>query len=714
LAIFLTNALSGWHDAGDIKLNFPEMREEFDASQRVKHKAKIIVILGNPPYDRFTGAAQAEEAELVAHYKGIELVDDIDPKSKQIRRDEFGRVKKKQRGESLLYKEFGVRKQLLDDLYIRFIRLAEERIGEAADYGVISYISNSSYLTGRSHPLMRRSLLSNFHAVWIDNLNGDKYRTGKIIPQGLPGAGTRDDSAFTTDMDPRGIQPGTAIVTWAKRTGARTSASDAHVLYRDFWGPAALKRQGLIASLPTGEPAKGSDQPTYERIHPSQENRWRLTPNTVEGGFEAWPGLDELFPVTIQGVNHNRGIEGSVIDTDESALSARMKAYIGSATFSAAASRFPELAPPPKDDGKPGIAGYNPESVWNDLHKIGFDKAKVLGFLAFPLDQRFIYYETGTKLLNRPRPEYEANRQDNEFLLTVPEPRKESETRPIYSTTLANLHVHERGSVVFPRETGSDDLLSHRDANILEASWRVLRQHFGLKGDRPDDAARAFVGKLFRVAFAILHAPSYQSEHKSALSADWAHLPIPKDAAVFERLVTAGEQVTRLLDAATDAGDIVQAIVGAKRASSLGPLKRNDGTQVRPDDLKITITYWGGGKGRWKPRPFTADELPATEYAETWGERTGDLYLNDDAFFANVPESVWTYQLGGYPVLKKWLGYRQADRRNGQPLTDDERRWFRQIIQRIAALLALGPSLDALYQEAAANAFTAEELSISR
>ncbi|MDP9143491.1 MAG: hypothetical protein M3N43_02140, partial [Actinomycetota bacterium] len=40
------------------KLNFPEMREEFDASQKVKREAKILVIVGNPPYDRFTGAAQ--------------------------------------------------------------------------------------------------------------------------------------------------------------------------------------------------------------------------------------------------------------------------------------------------------------------------------------------------------------------------------------------------------------------------------------------------------------------------------------------------------------------------------------------------------------------------------------------------------------------------------------------------------------------------------
>ena len=108
------------------------------------------------------------------------------------------------------------------------------------------------------------------------------------------------------------------------------------------------------------------------------------------------------------------------------------------------------------------------------------------------------------------------------------------------------------------------------------------------------------------------------------------------------------------------------------------------------------------------------EELPAADYGEAWGERTGDLFLNDDAYFGNVPELVWNYQLGGYPVLKKWLGYRQTDRRDGRPLTDDERQWFRHIIQRVAALLALGPSLNELYEQTAANAFTAEALQISR
>jgi hypothetical protein len=325
----------------------------------------------------------------VAHYKGIELVDELN-KDGSLKRDEFGRVRKKQRGESLLYKEFGVRKQLLDDLYIRFIRLAEERIGEAADYGVVSYITNSSYLTGRSHPLMRRMLLSNFDAVWIDNLNGDKYRTGKVIPKGLPGAGTRDDSAFTTEMDPRGIQPGTTIATWVKRKCARTKPGDTTVLYRDFWGPAAAKKHGLLESLPAGLAPEDSSVPLYEGVRPSQENRWRLGPKTVDGGFEAWPSLEELFPVNFQGINHNRGLEGGIIDTNRNSLEQRLQCYFAAPDFRAAKKVSPEIATE--------RARYDPEKVWLKLKTDGhFHKEAILPLLTFPFDRRFIYYVASHK-----------------------------------------------------------------------------------------------------------------------------------------------------------------------------------------------------------------------------------------------------------------------------------------------------------------------------
>ncbi len=714
LAVFLTNSLSGWHDTGGIKLNFPEMRDEYDASQAVKRKTPIIVILGNPPYDAFAGAALAEEAELVAHYKGIELAVEVDRKTKQTKLDEFGKPKKKQKGDSLLYKEYGVRKQLLNDLYVRFLRLAEERIGERAEYGIVSFISNSSYLTGRSHPLMRQSLLTNFHSVWIDNLNGDKYRTGKLIPQGLPGAGGADQSAFTTELDPRGIQPGTAIATWLKRGVPKASPTETTVFYRDFWGSAERKRASLIASLSLDESKSqpGSIVPSYSLLKPTRSNRWRLSPHTQDMGYESWPGLDELFPTAIQGVNHNRGIEGTVIDSERKSLETRFQRYISFEDFESASAAEPDLAK--------SFAGYDAEEVWEELRKAGFDSTKILPFLAFPLDERFIYYEPNSKLLNRARPEFARNLSQNEFLVTVPEPRKISEARPVYSTELVNLHVHERGSVAFPRETRGEGLFDDREANIDELAWRTLRKHFELSGERSDSAARSLVGHLFRCVFAILHAPAYQAEHASALAADWAHLPIPKNKDVFDRLIDVGQTVIGLLDAHRDARDIVKAVLGHDRMSALGALRKQDGEQMTSDDLKIDVTYWGGGKGRWKPRPFTEEERPTAKEKDptddslaAWGIRTGDLFINDTAFFANVPEAVWTYRLGGYPVLKKWLGYRQADRRGGKPLTDMDRHWFRSIVQRIAALPALSAKLDSLYQEIITDCFTTAELGIS-
>ena len=41
------------------------------------------------------------------------------------------------------------------------------------------------------------------------------------------------------------------------------------------------------------------------------------------------------------------------------------------------------------------------------------------------------------------------------------------------------------------------------------------------------------------------------------------------------------------------------------------------------------------------------------------GDATFDIWLNDHAFWRNVPAAVWNYRLGGYQVLKKWLSYRE-------------------------------------------------------
>jgi hypothetical protein len=74
-----------------------------------------------------------------------------------------------------------------------------------------------------------------------------------------------------------------------------------------------------------------------------------------------------------------------------------------------------------------------------------------------------------------------------------------------------------------------------------------------------------------------------------------------------------------------------------------------------------------------------------------------DIHLNDRAYWSSIPSRVWSCSLGGYPVLKKRLSYHEQSILD-RPLTPEEVREFRDIARRIAAILLIGPALDANYQ----------------
>ena len=146
--IFLTNALTGWEPRTTKPLPFPELEEERDRAERVKQETPILVILGNPPYNGFAGMAVDEERELSEAYRT----------TRRVRRPEG---------------------QGLNDLYVRFFRMAERRIAEKTGRGVVCFISNYSWLDGLSFTGMRERYLEAFDAIRIDCLNGDKYKTRK-------------------------------------------------------------------------------------------------------------------------------------------------------------------------------------------------------------------------------------------------------------------------------------------------------------------------------------------------------------------------------------------------------------------------------------------------------------------------------------------------------------------------------------------------------
>ena len=184
--VYLTNALTGWEPPKEKpkQIAFPGFDDERDAAGKVKQEKPILVILGNPPYNGFAGLAMDEERDLSNAYRTAKKV--AAPQG-----------------------------QGLNDLYVRFFRMAERRIVEKNGQGVVCFISNYSWLDGLSFTGMRERYLDVFDKISIDCLNGDKYKTGKLTPEGAP-----DPSVFSTEFNHEGIQVGTAIALLVRKREA--------------------------------------------------------------------------------------------------------------------------------------------------------------------------------------------------------------------------------------------------------------------------------------------------------------------------------------------------------------------------------------------------------------------------------------------------------------------------------------------------------------
>ena len=370
-AIYLTNALTGWEPPSGPKAAlplFPELEKERDQAEHVKRDVPILVVLGNPPYNAFAGTSPEEESGLVEPYKDG------------------------------LISKWKIKKFNLDELYVRFLRIAERRIA-ATGRGLICYISSYSYLSDPSFVVARESLLKQFDRIWIDSLNGDSRETGKRTPSGDP-----DPSVFSTPYNRAGIRLGTAIGIFLKRS---EDASHTKASYRDFWG--TEKRQELLGSLAV---TPFDDQ--YIIADPQTWNRLSFRPRDVGSTYLAWPKLPELGMLEpINGMMEKRG--GALIDSDRWALAARMQAYFDSNIDWPA---FELLGHPLAKDA----ARYKAEKTRTKALAAGtFDDKRIVNYIVRPFDVRHAYFTEIRPVWNETRPElWTQFSVGNQFLMSRP------------------------------------------------------------------------------------------------------------------------------------------------------------------------------------------------------------------------------------------------------------------------------------------------------
>lgn len=636
--IYLTNALTGWENRENPNQpltnfpDFPQLQKEADAATNVKREQPILVILGNPPYSGFAGTGMKEEQALTRAYRDV-------------------------------VRAPAPQGQGLNDLYVRFFRMAERRIAEKTGKGIVCFISNYSWLDGLSHTGMRERYLTAFDKIWIDNLHGNR-----IISEYAPD-GRTSETVFAIRGSSPGIQIGTAISTFVRTAGsAGHKEHDATIHYSDFdQARAEDRRAALLNSV---------NSPSYAVIKPLAEIGFPFKPSVVSPQYLTWSKLPDIFPANVPGVTTGR--DSALVDIDRAKLITRIEQYFD-----------PGVSHAQMRDISPAVmqktVRFAAESVRDTLQTRGMLRENVVRYTYRPFDTRWLYYEPTTNLLDRNRADFFPRVfEGNKWLFTTGRTRKAT-IEPAYSTgNLADYNVMDSGMRAFP--------LYLRHVSAEQANVMVTEPNLSNKAiaylDRIGSPAPE---SLFYHAIAVMHSTAYRTGNAGALRQDWPRIPLPSGRDVLEQSAALGKQIAALLDSETPVPGVN---IGSIREDlrSIAVLQRTDGGQVNPDtDFRVQARWGYSGRG--------GITMPGTGRAIERVTDRGvviDVYLNDTTYWANIPAAVWEYTMGGYQVIKKWLSYREFALL-GRSLTLDEVREVTAIARRIAAILMLDGALDENY-----------------
>jgi len=659
-AVYLTNALTGWEPPTGPKeqMALLEMQIEKDAADQVKQQDPVLVIIGNPPYNGFAGVAVNEERDLSNAYR-------------------------------VTRRTPAPQGQGLNDLYVRFFRMAERKIVEKTGRGIVCFVSNYSWLDGLSFTGMRERYVGVFNEIWLDCLNGDKYKTGKSTPDGEP-----DPSIFSTEANPDGIQVGTSISLLVRDKQPRRPAI---VHFRHLWGKA--KRERLDADA-----AQVTTPGGYATIRPVMSLGLPFVSLSVDADYIKWPLLTDILPTYSPGVNTSRDADLVQIKLED--LRERMECYFDPAlSDEEVARKLPSVMT--------STARYDCTATRKSLLRSGISTGFFVPYAYRPFDTRWVYWHAKTKLLDEKREElFRYSRLGTRFLTTRQKSEREEEGTPFYATpALPDRHLTRPGSICIPLIAPAGGMFtSDSDAEpiVYNLSIAAVQYLSGL-----GLAADADGWLLWHHCIAIGFSTAYLTDNADAIRMCWPRVPLPAESVVLRHSAELGRRLSDLLDPDTPVSGVTSGPIN-QQIRHLATLRHDEAKTIDPASGDLEITAGWGHMGRdGIAMPGSGKLLERNgDFVPGLGTSVVDVYLNNQVCWSSIPKRVWEFRIGGYQVIKKWLSYRDGsilrqrheDAEHTKPeallqrsLSIDEVGYVTQMARRIAAIILLEPELDANY-----------------
>ena len=255
--------------------------------------------------------------------------------------------------------------------------------------------------------------------------------------------------------------------------------------------------------------------------------------------------------------------------------------------------------------------------------KHNYDEQNIVPISYRPFDNRCIYYSDDFVERSRRNIMSHFINRNNLGLVTA-RSNKNPETDHFFvsrNITEAKLGESSTQSALFPLYLYSED-----GSQIPNLKKEIVAEIENIVGKvSPED--------IFDYIYAVLYLPTYREKYKEFLKIDFPRVPYPKDAESFKKL------------------------------ASLGTELRSLHLLESPNVNKFITTY----------------PIEGSDTVEKLIYKDGNVYINKDQYFGNVPEIAWNFYIGGYQPAQKWL----KDRK-GRTLTNEDIEHYQKMIVALA------------------------------
>ena len=495
LRIYLTNTLEEPVERTQ-RLPFADfISDEANAAVSVKRDEPLLVILGNPPYQRSSANPSYIGRNLTFIGKLIEDYKQIDGKRLDDRN----------------------LKTLQAD-YVKFIKWAQWRIDKNGE-GILGYIVNNSFLDGPMFRGMRKSLLDSFNSIYHLNLRGSSRRT-EAIP-----TDQNDENVFD-------IQQGVSILLCVKECDNPTPAK---VYYADMWG-SREERYRTLSTIAVQSTEWCELQPTspYYLFVPQAtdysteyENGWKLTDIFDFHSVGMATGRDKLT------------IHRTAEDVRETVTD----------FVSLPVDEIRERYGLPRDTHH-----WQTHRAQADLRGHPDVEQHITPIRYRPFDTRWTYY-TGQSGFHS-RPNYNIMRhltQEENVALSICSIVTSSTWQHVLITDkiTEKCYISNRGSEsghIFPLYLYSNpdelELATERSLNLKPEFLKTLSEALGLPQTAPSGLPEGISPEeILAYIYAMLSSPTYRERYYEFLKYDFPRIPLPSDIEHFRKLAALGQSL---------------------------------------------------------------------------------------------------------------------------------------------------------------------------